>query len=280
MNITAGSSFTHRVASSPDTSSQRKVEPLTQPGVAHAVDSKAADQVAQRPGQNNASKTVSANQQNEDTSSNSAERTEAGKSESLSAEDQRIVENLEKRDREVRAHEAAHLSAAGGLAQGGARLQYTNGPDGRRYATSGEVSIDTSKADTPQASIIKAQRIRAAALAPAQPSAQDQRVSAQASQMAVAARAEAANEQRAERQEDQESSEQNQKTAVTSDKSPVNVTRNVEGKARTEAAESNSEEKAVEVRQVEANAQVREYNEVAGDISRPSGSGRIFNLVA
>jgi len=108
----------------------------------------------------------------------------------LSEKEQRIVAQLKQTDREVRAHEAAHLAAAGGLARGGASLGYTQGPDGQRYAVSGEVSIDTSPANTPETTLMKAQRIQAAALAPAQPSGADQAVAAAASQMAATARAE------------------------------------------------------------------------------------------
>ena len=50
-------------------------------------------------------------------------------------------------------------------------------------------------AGDPQATVIKANRIRAAALAPAEPSAQDQRVAAQAAQMATEARAQMLREQ-------------------------------------------------------------------------------------
>lgn len=44
----------------------------------------------------------------------------------------------------MRAHEQAHKTAAGGLAQGGATFEYQTGPDGKQYAVSGEVKIDTS----------------------------------------------------------------------------------------------------------------------------------------
>ena len=44
-------------------------------------------------------------------------------------------------DREERQHEQAHLSAAGGHARGGPSYQYETGPDGKRYAVGGEVSI-------------------------------------------------------------------------------------------------------------------------------------------
>jgi hypothetical protein len=109
------------------------------------------------------------------------------------------VQDLKTRDREVRAHEAAHLSAAGSLAQSGASYSYQRGPDGVQYAVGGEVHIDTSAvAGDPETTLAKSQRIRAAALAPAQPSSQDLNVAAQAAQLAVQARAEISQLQRAE----------------------------------------------------------------------------------
>ncbi len=115
----------------------------------------------------------------------------------LSTEEKKQLEELKTRDREVRAHEAAHKAAAGSLARGGASLEFEDGPDGRRYAVGGEVSIDTSKVSgDPQATISKAQTIRAAANAPAQPSGQDRAVAAQATQMEAEARQEVAEEQR------------------------------------------------------------------------------------
>ena len=53
-------------------------------------------------------------------------------------------------------------------------------PTNKRYAVGGEVSIDTSLPDDPSAAMAKARQIRAAALAPADPSPQDQKVAAQA----------------------------------------------------------------------------------------------------
>ena len=114
----------------------------------------------------------------------------------LSSREQQAVKELAARDREVKAHEAAHQAAGGGLT-GPASFSYTTGPDGKRYATGGEVSIDTAKVSgDPQATLIKANRIRSAALAPAEPSGQDQRVAAQAAHMAADARAEMAKQQR------------------------------------------------------------------------------------
>jgi hypothetical protein len=101
----------------------------------------------------------------------------------LDARQQARVNELAKRDREVRAHEAAHVAAGGAYARGGATFQYTKGPDGRLYATSGEVSIDVSSVpNDPQATIRKMEVVQRAALAPADPSAQDRSVAAAAAQ--------------------------------------------------------------------------------------------------
>ncbi|NOX08717.1 MAG: hypothetical protein GXP22_04385 [Gammaproteobacteria bacterium] len=109
----------------------------------------------------------------------------------LSQSELRQVQTLQSRDREVRNHEQAHLSAAGTLAQGGASFSYSVGPNGKRYATGGEVSIDTGKINgDPKATINKAEQIQRAALAPATPSQQDRRVAARAISMAQEARVE------------------------------------------------------------------------------------------
>lgn len=110
---------------------------------------------------------------------------------------QRRLQELAARDTQVRTHERAHLTAAGGLATGGARLQMTRGPDGRQYATGGEVRIDVSPvARDPEATIDKARKIRRAALAPAEPSRADRAVAARATAMANEARIELQREAR------------------------------------------------------------------------------------
>jgi hypothetical protein len=104
---------------------------------------------------------------------------------------QNQIQTLKARDQEVRSHEQAHLSAAGGLAMGGASFQFVTGPDGQRYAMGGEVSIDTSGVSgDPAATIRKAETIRRTALAPAQPSGQDYSVANKATAMANQARME------------------------------------------------------------------------------------------
>ncbi len=114
----------------------------------------------------------------------------------LTSEEERIVQELKQTDRKVRAHEQAHLSVGADLVRGGANFSYETGPDQKRYAVGGEVSIDTSPARTPEETIPKAQHIRATALAPADPSTQDRRVAAQASVMELDARGEVSAQRR------------------------------------------------------------------------------------
>lgn len=115
-------------------------------------------------------------------------------------EEQAAIAELKRRDQEVRQHEAAHLSAGGAHVRGGARYSYQAGPDGKRYAVGGEVSIDTSPvANNPAATAAKMQAVRAAALAPATPSGQDLAVAAQATQAELQARMQAAEQAQQER---------------------------------------------------------------------------------
>lgn len=118
-------------------------------------------------------------------------------SKELTPEQLREVERLKQIDREVRAHEQAHLSAGFGVVTSGPSYTYTYGPDKKQYATAGEVGIDTSAEKKPQANVDKGQRIQAAALAPAEPSPQDHRVAAIGRQLEIQGRADLAREQRA-----------------------------------------------------------------------------------
>lgn len=115
--------------------------------------------------------------------------------EELTPEQKKQVEELRARDREVRAHEQAHKAAAGGLGASAPQYEMQTGPDGRQYAVGGHVNISVSAGRTPDETIAKAARIRAAATAPAEPSAQDMAVAARASQMEAQARAEKAKQQ-------------------------------------------------------------------------------------
>lgn len=107
----------------------------------------------------------------------------------LSADEARELRELAARDAEVRAHEQAHAGASGGLT-GAISYTYQVGPDGKRYAIGGRVSIDTSPAGSPEATARKAQQIRAAALAPGDPSPADLAAAAAASRMEAEVQAE------------------------------------------------------------------------------------------
>jgi hypothetical protein len=107
------------------------------------------------------------------------------------AQEARELEYLKRTDREVRAHEQAHIIAGGNLVRGGASFGYAAGPDGRLYAVSGEVSIDSAPVrDDPQATIQKMQQVVRAALAPARPSSQDRAVASAALKTQAEARQE------------------------------------------------------------------------------------------
>ncbi|MEO1013757.1 MAG: putative metalloprotease CJM1_0395 family protein [Pseudomonadota bacterium] len=116
----------------------------------------------------------------------------------LTEEEQRIVAQLKARDREVRAHEQAHKSVGGRYA-GAITYDYDEGPDGKQYAVGGEVPIDASPVQgDPKATVAKMEIVIAAALAPAEPSAQDRSVA----RAAQAAKIEALAELRSERERD------------------------------------------------------------------------------
>lgn len=106
------------------------------------------------------------------------------------------VLKLQQREKEVIAHEQAH-KAVGGQYAGAASYSYTQGPDGKNYISGGEVSIDTSEEKEPEDTVSKMQQVRAAALAPAQPSPQDMSVASTASQKEAEARIEVLRQQTA-----------------------------------------------------------------------------------
>ncbi len=112
------------------------------------------------------------------------------KSSELSEKEKQVVEELKRRDQEVRQHEQAHIAAGSSLVRGGANFNYQVGPDGKQYAIGGEVQIDVSPEDTPEATIRKMQQVQRAALAPADPSPQDRAVAAMASRIEAQAASE------------------------------------------------------------------------------------------
>ncbi len=107
----------------------------------------------------------------------------------LSSQEKQLVSKLQARDSEVRAHEAAHQAAGAGLA-GGASFEYQKGPDGKMYAVGGEVPISFKEGSTPQETIANARQVKAAAMAPANPSPQDYSVANTATMMELKAQQE------------------------------------------------------------------------------------------
>ena len=120
-------------------------------------------------------------------------------SEELTEGEEKQVQELKKRDAEVRAHEQAHATV-GGTYAGPPQYEFTTGPDGKKYAVSGEVEIDVAPVrDNPEATIRKMEVVIRAALAPAEPSSQDMAVARAAQQQRAQAQAELA-KQRTEEQ--------------------------------------------------------------------------------
>ncbi|MFN3709814.1 MAG: putative metalloprotease CJM1_0395 family protein [Alishewanella aestuarii] len=104
--------------------------------------------------------------------------------------EQREIRELQARDQEVRAHEQAH-AIVGGRYASAPSYDYQQGPDGKRYAVGGEVQIDLAPVPgDPAATVQKMQQVKAAALAPAEPSAADRSIAAEAGQRLLQAQAE------------------------------------------------------------------------------------------
>lgn len=157
----------------------------------------------------------------------------SGKQSNLSPEEQDKVSKLAAIDQKVRAHEMAHLAAAGGLATSGATYSFQRGPDGQLYAVGGEVGIDTSAGKTPEETLQRAQQIRAAAMAPADPSSQDHAVAAKAGQLAAKAQQQLA-QQRSENSGNSNHPSGDKSASSSPDKTPASgQTTSVEQKSGT-----------------------------------------------
>ena len=157
------------------------------------------------------------------------------------AQQQQQIAALASRDREVRSHEQAH-TAVGGSYAGAPTYSFKRGPDGQAYAVGGEVSIDVGPIpNDPAATLRKMEVVQQAALAPAEPSAQDLRVAAQAQVLAAQARSElaalqreevaaAAAERKAEAQarEEQEQTEQEEPAASEVQQQSFDLTPNLQ----------------------------------------------------
>ena len=162
----------------------------------------------------------------------------------LTEEEQKQIEELKSRDREVKNHEQAHITAGGSYVLGGATYDYQTGPDGKQYAVGGSVNIDTSPVDgDPEATIAKAQVVIKAALAPAEPSGQDQKVASAARQMMNEARKELTNQNNAEINADTNTDTENKTGTVSESENNTENTANsnttVNTDSRTSSANTN-----------------------------------------
>lgn len=141
------------------------------------------------------------------------------------------IAKLVSRDQEVRTHEQAH-AAVGGRYAGAPSYTYERGPDGKRYAIGGEVGIDTGAVpNNPEATLSKMELVIRTALAPAEPSAQDRQVAAQAQVKMAEVRVQLAQQQRSEaqaaidaraeqRKEDEKPAENDKSAAATQQDQP------------------------------------------------------------
>lgn len=155
------------------------------------------------------------NAQAENSNNNSALDSE------LTPEEEKEVQELKKIDAEVRAHEAAHKTAGGPVA-GNVSFQTVTGPDGREYAVAGEVQIDSSPVpNNPEATIRKMELVIRAALAPAEPSPQDQAVAAQAQQIKLQAQQELAQQRQEELRENNRLADNNENNDLQNNESSV-----------------------------------------------------------
>ena len=118
---------------------------------------------------------------------------EPGSTDELSKDEERLVRDLSSRDTEVRAHEAAHQAAGGGMV-GAASYTYQQGPDGKMYAIGGEVPISMKAGSTPEETIANARQIATAAMAAGNPSPQDFAVASSARVMEMKAQQQVARE--------------------------------------------------------------------------------------
>lgn len=98
---------------------------------------------------------------------------------------------LKRIEENVKMHEMAHMAAGGGLA-GSPSFEYQTGPDGRQYIVGGEVPIVIKEGRTPEETVMLMEQVRAAALAPAEPSSADRAVAAKAAAIAMKAQQEMA----------------------------------------------------------------------------------------
>ena len=193
----------------------------------------------------------------------------------LTEEERKVVEQLKARDREVRIHEQAHLSAAGDLANGPPSFDFQVGPDGKKYAVGGSVDITVSPvANDPQATISRADRIRRAALAPAEPSGQDRQVAAQALQMKAEA------QQELQQEATEEDTENTSETENTAQSENTNSPGQEAQKTSSSIGSTNSEAEKTEAPSLSPASQASQAYQQVSDFPQPREEAVNLSLIA
>lgn len=129
------------------------------------------------------------------------------------------ISELKARDLEVKVHEQAHIGAAAGLNTSAPSYEYETGPDGKRYAVGGEVNISFVESKDPASNIANAQKMKNAALAPAQPSGQDYSVARHADSIVAQAQKELTQQKMEETTVDNQTTEQTETIGNTAENS-------------------------------------------------------------
>lgn len=203
---------------------------------------------------------------------------QAGNAE-LDDRDMAMLRELQVRDQEVRNHEQAHMSS-GGSHSGAASFTYQTGPDGVRYAVGGEVPVDLSTVkNDPQATLEKMQQIQQAALAPAEPSAQDRQVAAEAGQIAMRAMAELADEKRSQQAAAQDALQQAEQVKEARAKEELEQAKDKQQKA--EEKEQQDQAVSTAERFAEYNAKLARLNQTLLELSlpKPISAGQLLNQI-
>lgn len=157
--------------------------------------------------------------------------------EELSDKEQAELEELKKRDQEVKTHEKAHQSAGGQYASAPV-YDYKKGPDGKDYAVGGHVNIDTSEESDPDKTIQKMRIVIKAAKAPAEPSGQDMKVAAEAQQTLNEAQMEKAKKQQEEMKNKETSKDEEESSDIKVEAEDIKTESQPDSKPRASLSES------------------------------------------
>lgn len=149
---------------------------------------------------------------------NTEQSTQSESDNELSQKEQQEISQLKITDAKVRAHEHAHKSTAAGLTTSGPNYEYETGPDGQKYAVAGDVNVGYQHSSDPRVNLRNAQKLKAAALAPAEPSSQDRSVARKADMEIAKAQQEIREEEN--KQTDETSSGSDNEASDTSNTEP------------------------------------------------------------